>query len=460
MAGPDLSRLPVLRSLLRSPWPRFLAVAVTLGGFLAATVAALLGTPVGSRNFGIVFVWIAWWALLMLIAVPFFGRSWCSICPIPVPGEWLQRGRLLLPGSTMPISARRWPARWRSLWLQNLGFAALAVTAMAILTTPRLTGFVLLGLLIAALAVSVIFERRAFCRYLCPVGGFIGLYSQVAPLELRARDPALCASHHPKTCYKGTTKGFGCLWQTYPAALVKNNACGLCLECLRTCPFDNVALRLRPFGADLLQPSRRLDEAFKACLLLGSALAYSAVMLGPWASLKRAAYAVGSAPWLLYALAFLVLVLGVVPGLFTLATALGTRLSGARLPPRRALATFSSALVPLGLASWLAFSLSFILANLSYLGPVLSDPLGRGWDLFGTASLGWTPFLTEWLPVLQAFVLVAGLYWTCALALSLAVREGNPLHRPQPLRAARLQAAPVALFSLAVTLLEMRLLLA
>ena len=88
------------------------------------------------------------------------------------------------------------------------------------------------------------------------------------------------------------------------------------MECLRTCPHDNIAVNLRAFGSDLQQPvGRKLDEAFKAFIMLGSALVYSAVMLGQWGALKSAAYAVGSLLWLEYALTFLVF-LAMLPGLF------------------------------------------------------------------------------------------------------------------------------------------------
>jgi Cd2+/Zn2+-exporting ATPase len=66
-------------------------------------------------------------------------------------------------------------------------------------------------------------------------------------------------------------------------------------------------------------------------------------------------------------------------------------------------------LIPLGLAAWVAFTLSFVFANLSYALPVLSDPFGWGWNLLGTRDLPWRPFLTGWVPTLQAIVLIAGL---------------------------------------------------
>jgi hypothetical protein len=98
----DLTRLPLLKPLLKSRWPQLLFQIITLGGFVFAILAGLAGTPVGNHNFSIVFVWIVWWALLMLIAVPFFGRGWCSLCPIPIPGEWIQRGAILKPSGCGP----------------------------------------------------------------------------------------------------------------------------------------------------------------------------------------------------------------------------------------------------------------------------------------------------------------------------------------------------------------------
>ena len=422
LARLELTRLPLFRAALRSRWPQFLLTALALAGFVFAIFAGLAGTPVGSRNFAIVFVWIAWWAGLLFIAVPGLGRGWCSICPIPTPGEWLQRGALLGPPGRPGLGlGRRWPNRLRNIWLQNGSFALVALFSVVVLTQPRATALVLAAFMVLAIAASLVYERRAFCRYLCPIGGFIGLYSQLAPVEVRVRDAAVCAAHTEKTCYTGSAQGYGCPWQVFPGGLVKNTYCGMCLECLRACPRDNIVVNLREFGADLNNPAgRRLDEAFKAFLMLGSAAVYSAVMLGPWGTLKTAAYAVGSAPWLAYALGFLLVVFGVLPGAFYLAVLAGRFRVKSRVAPRRAFIAFSCALVPLGLAAWIAFSLAFIFANFSYVWPALSDPFGWGWNLLGTAGMAWTPYLTSVVPVLQAAVLVGGLAWSSATARRVA----------------------------------------
>ena len=120
------------------------------------------------------------------------------------------------------------------------------------------------AMLFAAIGLSTVFERREFCRYLCPVGGFIGLYSQTAPIELRLKDKQVCVTCEGKPCYNGSQAGYGCPWDVFPGGLTKNTYCGLCMECIRTCPHDNIAVNLRPFSADLAKPSTRMDEAFKA----------------------------------------------------------------------------------------------------------------------------------------------------------------------------------------------------
>lgn len=446
MTQHDLTAVPPVKWLLVSRWPQLLLRLLALAGFVFAILVGLVGTPVGNRNFSIILVWVGWWAALILVAVPFLGRGWCNICPIPLAGEWLQQGTLLGPSRRQKGVGlgRRWPKALRHIWLQNGAFALLALFSAVILTQPKVTAGVLAAFFFIATGTSLIFERRAFCRYLCPVGGFIGLYSQVAPLEVRIKDRAVCAGHTTKTCYTGSADGYGCPWGAFPGGLVKNTYCGTCMECLRTCPYDNIGVNLRPFGADLSQPrGRRLDEAAKAFVMLGSAAVYSAVMLGPWGSLKTAAYQVGSVAWWGYALGFLAFIFGLLPGLFYLATQAGRALAPTTQSPRQTFTAFAYALIPLGLAAWIAFTLSFMFANGSYLWPLLSDPLAQGWDLLGTADVSWTPYFTATVPSLQTLVLVAGLVWSSVTARGIAA-EAAP-------GTANRRALPVVLFCFLIT---------
>lgn len=414
----ELTRFSIIRSAVRSRWPQFAVVVVMLAGYLFAILAGLIGTPVGSHNFAITFVWIAWWAFLILVAVPFFGRSWCAVCPIPVPGEWLQRGAVLDPLDRKPKWLNlRWPRKLRNIWLQNISFLVLALFSSVLLTTPRVTGIVLVGMLFGAIGLSMVFERRSFCRYLCPVGGFIGLYSQTAPIELRVRDKSACMKCEGKPCYNGSINGYGCPWDVFPAGLTRNTYCGLCMECIRTCPQDNIAINLRLFSTDLARPSTRLDESFKAFIMLGSAMVYAGVLLGPWGGIKAAAYRIGTTAWFGYAGVFLAILLLILPSLFSLCVPRTGDLNSFK----KQFSILSSSLIPLGLAFWIAFSLSFIFTNATYILASLSDPLSLGWDLFGTASIAWQPVLTAILPPAQTFVLVGGLVWSAFTAQKAAL---------------------------------------
>jgi len=413
MAKIEITQNLFLKSALKSRYPQLAVFIVMLVGYIFAILAGLIGTPVGSHNFSIVFVWIAWWAILILIAVPFFGRGWCAVCPIPLPGEWLQRGAVLNPSDKKPKWLNlRWPKFLRNIWLQNISFLLLALFSSVLLTTPNITGIVLAAMLFAAIGLSTIFERRSFCRYLCPVGGFIGLYSQTAPIELRIKDKQVCVTCDGKPCYNGSQTGYGCPWDIFPGGLTKNTYCGLCMECIRTCPHDNIAINLRPFSADLAKPSTRIDEAFKAFIMLGSAMIYGAVLLGPWGMFKDAAYSVGTSAWFIYASIFLAIIFVILPGLFTL----GILHSKSVLPLKQRFASLATALIPLGLMFWVAFSLSFVLTNASYIIAALSDPLGLGWNLFGTANAVWQPMLTSILAPAQTLSLVGGLIWSSRTA--------------------------------------------
>lgn len=448
-----LERIPLLKRMLKARAFQPVMMLLTLFVFTLAILTGIAGTPAGNRNFGIIFVWIVWWALLMIVLVPFFGRLWCTICPIPAPGEWLQRRAIIerLPGK-FRTRGLRWPRRLKNMWLQNFGFLGVAVFSTIILTRPSVSAWLLLSFLLVGVALSALYKNRVFCRYVCPVGGFIGLYSLLSPVELRVADPNVCADHKTKDCITGNEHGYSCPWMVFPGELTRNVYCGMCFECLKTCPKNNIVLNLRPFGSDLMvAKERRLDEAYKAFIMLGCALLYSVLLLGPWGWLKNWANMDTLPHWALYAAGFVTFNLIVLPGLFGLVVWLIRRITGNQRPFHQMFVDFAYTLIPLGLAAWIAFSFGFVLINGSYALVVLSDPFGWGWNLFGTAGVSWTPLGTGLIPFLQVGVLTAGLLFALNTAYKIA-RQHNAHHRP-----AFLAMLPVAGFAVLVTLSFLRL---
>ncbi|MCO6453504.1 MAG: 4Fe-4S binding protein [Caldilineales bacterium] len=408
----DLTRIPWIYRALRWRPLQFSLVLIMLAFFVLAILTSFFGTPAGNRNFAIIFVWIVWWALVIILMVPALGRGWCAICPIPAPGEWMQRQSFVHPRRrTLWTLGKRWPKKLKNIWLQNFSFLTVALFSAIILTRPSATGIVLLAFILVAMGLSLVYERRTFCRYVCPVGGFIGLYSMAAPIELRVKDIDVCRTHDSKDCYLGNEHGFGCPWMVFPGSLQRNTHCGLCTECMKTCTMDNVAVNLRLPGLDFfVAKQRRMDEAYKAFIMLTCALAYSVVLLGPWGLLKDAANFVRIDWWLLYAAGFLALNLLIVPGIFFLAAAASRKLGDfPKISARTHFIDLSYSLIPLGLAAWIAFSLGFVLVNISYALPVIADPFGWGWNLFGLRDVAWTPILPDLVPYLQVPVLLGGL---------------------------------------------------
>jgi hypothetical protein len=214
------------------------------------------------------------------------------------------------------------------------------------------------------------------------------------------------------------------------------------MECIRTCPHDNIAINLRPFSADLAKPSTRLDEAFKAFIMLGSAMIYAGVLLGPWGALKDAAYNVGTSAWFIYAVIFLAMIFVILPGFFTL----GILKTKSALPLKQRFPSLATALIPLGLMFWVAFSLSFVLTNATYILVSLSDPLGLGWNLFSTANIAWRPMLTSILAPTQTLALVGGLIWSARTAQKAANET-------------KISSTPVIVYCLISTLIMLWLLL-
>jgi hypothetical protein len=448
-----LERFPRLKPVLKSRWFQPALMLITLAFFTLALLTGFFGTPAGSHNFGIIFVWIVWWALLIIILVPTAGRLWCAVCPIPAPGEWLQRRGIVQRIMGTPLTlGKRWPRRLKNIWLQNFGFLAVAMFSAIILTRPAVSAWVLLSFILIAIMLSLVYEKRVFCRYVCPVGGFIGLYSMTAPLALRVKDNQVCLDHTQKDCVRGNEYGYGCPWITYPGNLTRNTYCGLCTECLKTCPKDNITLYWQPVGQDLMvEKERRLDEAYKAFIMLTCALLYSAVLLGPWGWLKAWANMESLLHWGIYAISFLAINLLLMPGLFWIATLVAKKLSHQPLDTKKLFVDYAYALVPMGLAAWIAFSLGFVLANGSYGVSVISDPFGWGWNLFGTARLPWTPIGTNLIGFLQTGALAAGLLFSIRTAFGIAQQ-----HNTDPQLAFR-ATLPLAIFLLLVTLGFIRL---
>jgi polyferredoxin len=385
-------------NLLAVPWIRRLITAPALQPVLQAPLLVLLAIVValgfvdvqdGGVNLATKLTWTIWWAGIIFTFV-LAGRVWCLACPFGALNEWTSR----LAG---PL--RRLPRPFRNIWWATGMFVLLtwADEQLGVVRSPRVTAGIVLFFTVAAVAIGLFYERRSFCRYLCPIGGLIGIYSMTAPVELRPRERAICAADREKACYRGSRAAAGCPMFEFPGSLDRNTYCTLCARCVSGCSHDNLVLRLRAFGKDLWTAGRRaLDEAYLAVVLVGLTLLVTAQMLTGWADWMSAL-----ARWLpivvrthLKPVTYLGLVESVVllggslvvgPLLVLAAAALANRLAGpAGLGLRRTFVVFGYMFVPVGLAMHLAHNLAHLLLEGGGIVPVLQ----RAIALYTPFSLG------------------------------------------------------------------------
>ena len=72
----------------------------------------------------------------------------------------------------------------------------------------------------------------------------------------------------------------------------------------------------------------------------------------------------------------------------------------------------TGALLPLGLAIWIAFVVPMFMVNVSFVRQSVSDPFGWGWDFFGTANTPWRQLFPRAIPWIQVAIILLGFYYS------------------------------------------------
>ena len=376
---------PAWRDRLRAPrlWNGLLFGLVSWL-FVLVNLWLWLGPQDRHHNGALNLFW-AWWWPLILLAYPLVGRLWCAVCPFMVWGEISQRLARRLGWRPQP-----WPRGDSDPWAAPLlaaGFALILLweEVWNLENTAWLSSCLLLLITAGAVIGSLLFEKRFWCRYLCPVGGMNGLFAKLSILELRAQAGTCSGSCSSYACFKGGPaegEGLataGCPLGTHPAHLADNRNCVLCLTCAQACPHRSVQLRLRPPAADL---QREMDppaaELGLILVLAGGIVLHHWQRLLGWLPLAPQSLQEGP---LLPRLAFAALALALPSLLWWPLPLLVQRLAGAAASARlRQLRLLPYALLPLLWGLLLARHLPLGMAEAGRLLPVSLAPLGLPWS--------------------------------------------------------------------------------
>ncbi len=263
------------------PWPSRVAMIVLLA---VLSYFAVFGSRDPRLNLATVFSWIVWWPLL---AVSFFlfGRIWCAVCPMGALADLTQRFSLNLKAPR--LFKRRWfvagillVAILYQAWIEEVTRASVS---------PLVTGFILWGFTAGALVGALLFERWTWCRHLCPLGAWAGVFGMGSVMEIRANQRNCvdhkCTSIH---CYFGREELPGCPFHHTPKTMDTNRYCSMCGNCLKACPNESLRLEIRsPIKEFITQKKEAPENALVAVAAIGVVAFQAFVMTGPWAALRE-----------------------------------------------------------------------------------------------------------------------------------------------------------------------------
>lgn len=368
-----------LPAWLKTPWLLLSLRFIVVFLFVLVIISGLWGTPVPEHNLATVLTWNIWWAGLILV-IFLLGNIWCSVCPWDSLASWFVGGRLWKRGSMANRLNLKVPKIFRNIWPALLMFIGLTwlELGIGITTSPKYTAWLAVFMFVFVVISLILFERKAFCRYFCPVGRTIGCYAQLAPVALRPIEPSRCISCNTLECYYGNESTDPCPTALVMGNLKQNTYCTGCALCVRSCPHSNVSWELRPLAQEAITVNRpRLDEAGFIVILVALTTFHGVTMMPFWEGWMIAigdligdktrqqlwSFSIGlviftSIPVLIYAL-----FIGMIP----------------RGDFKRDLMDLAYSLTPLALCYHLAHNMNHLLREGGGVLQVLLDPLG--WNI-------------------------------------------------------------------------------
>ena len=257
---PDLLDVYFFRDMVKN---RFFKPAVNLIFFIVLLIIVyygLLSKPdlrfPGGISFATTMIWDIWHPLLAFTII-LIGRLWCFACPIGAAGDWTQSVYSL---------KKKYPEKYRNLWVAVIFFLFIFAAERHLFMftrNPPNTALLLLFFTGLAVVMGAVYEKRSFCRYICPIGLVLGVFSMLSAIELRCKSKKTCQEHDIKECVIGTEAGKACPAGEFPQTMERNNYCLMCMECVKSCSKENIRVSPRIPGADLVRSRKtHLDEAY------------------------------------------------------------------------------------------------------------------------------------------------------------------------------------------------------
>ena len=213
--GLEVTRNPRVARLMRNRKFQFLLILPNQIVFWTVIFVGVLGTAIPGLNFGAAITWYVWFCLVFVMMVV-VGRAWCAMCPFGGFAEWVQRRTFFRRTQKALGLGRKFPEP-----LARLGFL-IPVVSFLVLTwieeffniagpgNPADTSWMVVGIVSSALIFFLVFERRTFCRYVCPLTTLIGTVGSMGSVAgFRTKDREVCLSCKTKDCSAAGNRATG-----------------------------------------------------------------------------------------------------------------------------------------------------------------------------------------------------------------------------------------------------------
>ena len=391
-------------------------------------------------------VWVIWWVGFAYVSA-LVGNLWAVVNPWAAIFDAIdalarrRSGRPLSLGLSYPRGLGTWPAVVLFAafeWIELVYFGR---------TLPARLALLIAGYSMMTWTGMILFSRAVWLRYGDPFSVAFGLLARFAPFEALMTDRTVC-----RRC------GSGC---------EADEACIDCGDCLAMAAPHACALNLRPYGAGLLRAADVTVSMAVFVLLLLSTVTFDGFTATPaWASLESALY--GALTPLGEARSSVISTLGLIafPCIFTVVYVLFSawiaRAAGGELPTRTVGQTFVLSLVPIAIAYHLAHYFSYLLIQGQLVARLVSDPLGLGWNLFGTAryrpDISIVDARVAWYTAVVAIVLghVVAVYLAHVVALRSFAEQRAAVRSQLPMLVLMVGYTGVSLWIVAQPIVESR----